>query len=50
VAIDDGTLAVLLDHWRQALARAECVGANLTVDSFVFSSDPAGARHGCPTG
>jgi hypothetical protein len=48
VAIDAGTLAVLLDHWRQALARAERVGANLTVDSFVFSSDPAGARPWLP--
>jgi integrase len=42
VAIDDGTLAVLVGHWRKAVARAERVGANLTVDSFVFSSDPAG--------
>ena len=48
VAIDEGTLTVLVDHWRQALARAECVGANLTVDSFVFSSDPAGTRPWLP--
>ncbi|HEX4981988.1 MAG TPA: tyrosine-type recombinase/integrase [Ilumatobacteraceae bacterium] len=48
VAIDDSTLAVLVDHWRQAVARAESVGANLTVDSFVFSSDPAGARPWLP--
>lgn len=41
-------MTVLVQHWQRCLAFAEQHGATLTVDSFVFSADPTGARPWLP--
>jgi integrase len=43
LALDDGSLAVFQDQWRDALARADECRTVLTHDAYVFSQEPNGS-------
>lgn len=44
IALDPGTLAVLDEHYRRALQRAQMLNVEGIKDWYLFSNDPAHAR------